>query len=470
MKVSQYIVYFKLVYFTIIPLLLALPACKKFVTVGTPSTLLVSKEVFSNDANANAAVAGMYSIMYQLNNTESTFAGLHLSIFSSLSADELTEPSFPQNPYLINNIPPTDPDISLMWQSCYTDIYNANAILEGLHASTGISPKAKSQYMGEAFFIRAFCHFYLTNLFGDVPLILTSDVSQTKQSEREPQQLIYKQIIRDLVQAQGLLVEDYSNSQGERVRANSWVAKAFLARVYLFTQNWEGAEAEANAIIDHRELFSLVGDLNSVFYKNSQEAIWQLESFGGDGHTQIGGLLNPKSTSTIPTYTLTQVQLNAFEAGDQRKLNWIKTYDIAGHSYSFPFKYKLSQANSGNTGEYDMVLRLAEQFLIRAEARVKQGTNIAGAISDLNTIRNRAGLPNYAGPQDSTAILAAILHERQVELFTEWGHRWLDIKRTFKANEILEPIKSRWNPLHVLYPLPSTELAKNQLLSQNAGY
>ena len=97
-----------------------------------------------------------------------------------------------------------------------------------------------------------------------------------------------------------------------------------------------------------------------------------------------------------------------------------------GHTnYFFPYKYKLTELSPVDT-EYNMVLRLAEVYLIRAEARAQQG-NITGAQADLDTVRARAGLAaTTAG--DLPSLLTAILHERQVELVAEWGHRWLDLE------------------------------------------
>jgi len=107
--------------------------------------------------------------------------------------------------------------------------------------------------------------------------------------------------------------------------------------------------------------------------------------------------------------------------------------------------------------------------LIRAEA-LMQLNIFDKAMDDLNKIRNRAGLSELTG-LDKTGLEAAILHERKYELFTEFGHRWFDLKRFQKAGEVLGPIKSNWNPDHLLFPLPLEELLANpNLKPQNDGY
>jgi starch-binding outer membrane protein, SusD/RagB family len=123
------------------------------------------------------------------------------------------------------------------------------------------------------------------------------------------------------------------------------------------------------------------------------------------------------------------------------------------------------------TAEYSTLLRLAEQYLIRSEARAQQN-NIAGAQQDINVIRARAGLTATTA-NDKASLLMAIEQERKVELFTEHGHRWLDLKRTGRAEVILAPIKgSNWQPTDVLYPIPQYQILNDPAMNnaQNPGY
>ncbi|MNS80528.1 SusD family protein [compost metagenome] len=114
-------------------------------------------------------------------------------------------------------------------------------------------------------------------------------------------------------------------------------------------------------------------------------------------------------------------------------------------------------------------MRLSEQYLIRAEVRAQQG-DLIGAKEDLDAIRNRAGLPQTtAGTKQE--ILDAILQERRWELFTEYGHRFFDLKRSGKIDAVLSITKTGWNTTDVLFPLPQNELSINpNLLPQNSGY
>jgi starch-binding outer membrane protein, SusD/RagB family len=110
---------------------------------------------------------------------------------------------------------------------------------------------------------------------------------------------------------------------------------------------------------------------------------------------------------------------------------------------------------------------------VRSEARAEQG-NLAGAAADLNLIRARAGL----GPTSAVTeqdLLTALLHERQVELFTELGHRWLDLKRTGHVDSVMSvvtPLKGggAWQSYQQLYPVAPGDIQSNPALTQNSGY
>jgi hypothetical protein len=114
-------------------------------------------------------------------------------------------------------------------------------------------------------------------------------------------------------------------------------------------------------------------------------------------------------------------------------------------------------------------LRLAEMYLIRAEARA-ENSDLSNAISDLDVIRSRAGLLTPTDPAITQSdLLDAIARERRLEMFAELGHRWLDLKRTDKANTILKD-KPNWSTYDQLYPIPFADIQANPSIKQNDGY
>jgi hypothetical protein len=239
---------------------------------------------------------------------------------------------------------------------------------------------------------------------------------------------------------------------------------ALLARAYLYRQRWSDAETAASAVIGSG-LYSL-DSLNNIFLASSNEAILQLTN-PGLTYTWDGYFL-AQAISSVPRYQLTPTLLNAFEPGDGRKTHWIKATTVSGTTYYSPYKYKVSGSTATTALELTTILRLTEQYLIRAEARAQQG-NTTDAATDLNIIRKRAGL----APTTATSaadLLAAIYHERQVELFSELGHRWLDVKRTGQADAVFGLDKSGWTSAATLYPIPYTDMQRDPYLTQNAGY
>ena len=236
-----------------------------------------------------------------------------------------------------------------------------------------------------------------------------------------------------------------------------------LARVYLYNGQWSLAEMEATKVINQSGLYSIVPDPNNVFLANSNEAILQFYT-NEQGYTLFALNVVPTGNAE-PNYTLNPILKNAFEPGDIRKSKWIDSTNYLGIVYTYPYKYKSKIADNS---EFDMVLRLAEQYLIRAEARAQEN-DISGAAQDLNVIRTRAGLPGTTAT-DKASLLLAIERERQVELFCEYGHRWLDLKRTNRATAVLGAEKPGWKSTDVLYPIPLSAISTNPKLSQNPGY
>lgn len=401
-------------------------------------------------------------------NNLNQFSNNYTTLYAGMAADELYyySPSL-RDEFVNNQITQANHNnlTQFFWEPAYKYIYSANLCIEQLNNSGSLSPQRKKSLIGESKFIRAFCYFYLTNLFGGVPLITTSDYRINATKPRSSQSDVYAQIISDLKDAQALLPYDYP-TEG-RLRPNKYVVEAFLARVYLFNEDWANAEALSTDVINSG-IYQLEPNLNDVFLKESKEAIWQLMPVNPSFNTYEGNAILPATNNDQPKYLLTNTLLNAFEIGDQRKVNWVASRVFASQTIYYPYKYKI-YGNSAPLTEYYMVLRLAEQYLIRSEARAHQD-NIPGAQDDINIIRNRAGLSNTMA-NSKASVLAAIEQERRIELFSEWGHRWFDLKRTGRADAILGALKpATWQPTDVLWPIPQNQINLNSNLTQNSGY
>jgi len=450
---------------TISCLLLATTSCQEFIDVGVPKTEITTATVFSSDASALATLSGVYSKMM----ASQSFTNGELERFTGIYADELINYSSNKErrqfatASLLNNNAIV---LRYFWAEAYAYILNSNAILEGVRNSSLLSTAVKNQLEGEALFIRAFCHFYLVNLFGDVPYVTSIDYEINSRIARMTTTEVYLHIIDDLKHSKDLMQPEFSLTDPERIRPGKFAVAALLARVYLYTGNWPLAEQEASSVID-ANTYSLT-ELENTFLATSPETIWQLRPVVPGTNTTQGILfiMSSSPASSLGAVSLTTNVMSTFEATDNRASNWIGTYQRSGVTYKFAYKYKVRYNDV--VSEYSIVLRLAEQYLIRAEARAQQN-KLVEAYADINTIRSRAGLID-APVSGKNALLTAIEKERVCELFTENGHRWLDLKRTHRATEILTPIKAGWQDTDLLFPIPDAERVINTNLTQNPGY
>ncbi|MDR6786061.1 hypothetical protein ABIE26_004469 [Pedobacter africanus] len=443
----------------------SLLSCKKFIEIDPPKNSLVPESVYQNPELATSVLLGIYQQMAA--SGFSSADNSSISTLCGLTADELIG----HNPVLQsayqNLIIPENQTIGGIWAGIYNRLYDANALIEGVTGSIAITPTLKAQLEGEAYFIRAYCYFYLINLFGDVPLILTSDYKANSASPKSSTDEIYEQIVKDLRLAENLLPENYPKT--ERVRPNKAVVQALLSRVFLYKSDWINAEKYSTLVINRTSTYKLVA-LDAIFLKNSLETIWQLMP-NANSNSRASFLLITGTAAPSQASLRADFATQAFEANDQRKVAWVKSMVANGVTYYYPYKYRALSSATPVT-EYTMVLRLAEQFLIRADARA-QLNNLTGAIEDVDLIRSRAVLPliKTTNPGISqTDLLNVIARERRVELFTESGDRWFNLKRSNRLNATLSGLKPNWKSNYVLFPIPFSEIRNNTNISQNEGY
>lgn len=459
----------------------SLVSCKKFVELDPPDDRLNYTTIFKTNATATSVLNGLYARIAETNNVLSSYTTTYLAF----AADELK--SFNVSPTLIytelyqNN---ANSRTEFYWNTTYSLIYNCNVAIEGVAASEGVTPELKQQLIGEAKFMRALLYHYLVNTYGKVPLVVSSDHRLYLRAKRAEVTEVYGQIIADLLDAQTKLSKDflmadaispYPAGTTERVRPSYWAATALLARAYLYTERWADAEAAASIVINNTSLFKPVAAA-SAFLKNTEETIFALEPVIANNFALFDArtfvLTTSVGTSTNPASISPQLA-EAFEANDLRRQYWLGSTTISGVPYLFSYKYKANTAAlAASKPEYLILLRIGEQYLIRAEARAQQN-NTGGAQADINVIRARAGLGDTPAAAAS-ALLDAVMKERQVELFCEQGHRWMDLKRTGRIDEVMKvatPLKGgTWESYKQLLPVPATEIAVDPALDQNFGY
>lgn len=446
-----------MVYVRIIILVFCLTSCRKLLTVPAADSEQSTDGVFSSDASADAAVADLYYNMGMY------YSGNLLSVINGMTADEGSTLNTYYQRYLNNSIPSDDPQMNQIWNTYYKVIYRCNAVLEGLSAPNGLTTVKVLQWQGEAKFMRALCYYYLINCWGDVPYITTTDVKQTAKAYRSPADSIIVWMQQELQSAINLLPEVVPG--GERVRAGKDAAMMLMARICLQSEQSPAAEFYATQVINSGRYRLCVQD--SAFLYNSPQAILQI--WNDNGFTWPGQLFIPLE-GDASYYPLSADLMAAFETGDLRKTAWTRSFTYGGNTWYYPFKYKQRATTTDEKREYLMVFRLAELYLLRAEARARQ-ENYTDAIADLNVIRAVAGLDPLDANHTRTSCLAAVEQERRVELFCEWGDRWLTLQRMGTINNVLGTLKPGfWKDWAALYPIPQQELDKDPNLTQNPGY
>lgn len=457
-----------------------LPGCRKLIEVDLPIDKSTAEAVYDNKSSAVAAMTGVYAAL--INNSFGSYAAGAdgMPVISSVLSDDLLASSWVfvdenRNEILFSGI------MNDIWDHAYKKaIYPLNSLIEGMAASTRLPASVKKILTAEAKFMRGLSYLMLVNLYGDVPLVLSTDFNVNRNIPRSSTTLIYDQILSDLTQAHedlspDFLAADLLTVTPDRIRPTKAAAAALLARVYLYKGEWDKAEAMATEVINDPK-FSLLTDLDEVFLANSQEAIFQLHS----NNAGFEGKNTPDARFFLPMWgeppmVISPMLKDVFEANDKRYTSWTKTITLGVVDFIVPYKYKAG-ADAPTHVENTMVFRLGEQYLIRAEARAWQDkiTGAGSAAADVDAIRSRAGLTPTSATTKAT-MLEAIAKERRTELFCE-GHRWPDLKRTGEIDNVMEvatPLKGgTWEPHKALLPIPYGEFRLNPALRghQNPGY
>lgn len=339
------------------------------------------------------------------------------------------------------------------WEEAYDGINRVNGLLEAIPNVSELSSSQQTTYRGEALFIRALLYSVLARYHGDVPLVLTASrgVSSESLVTRTPVAEVREQIIADLAEAATLLPATLV--QG---RATQYAANALAARVNLDAGNYTEARDLATSVIDGP--FDLVDDYQTIWTtKNSDEAIFELQFRVGNTNS-LAYWYFPQTLGGRLGYAPTAEYYSAFSPGDERRDATIK---VTEDGQRYAAKYFRVAAEDDNV----VVLRLAEMYLIRAEANAQLGAPAATVRADINMVRNRAGvadLPDTVVSEED--LLMAILDERRLEFGYE-GQRFFDLRRLGMAQSVLG-----LNAERLLWPIPQAEREVNPSLTQNPGY
>lgn len=454
---------------------LMLGGCDDMLDIDDPTDRLSADAAYSSVDGIKAAEAGLYTENFQSNSLYWQLVDLYFPMFS----DEVTSSLLASwIPYYSNDYGPSTGMMQTFWLNAYKSIYISNDFLTRIAGTTLIDATTLRAYEGEAKYFRAYCYMLLTGMYGDVPLVLTNDYSVAATLPRAPQADVYAQIEADLKSAQEGL-RGFGNS---KTHITEYAATALLARAYLYEGKWQAAADEASKLIPTADGGQGEGGfkleaIGKVFKSSSEEAISQLNSEGLMGSGRYVGYASITSmwlpSGPITLCKLTDTLVDDLKADPQdKRMSWIDSVGTGSRKSYYPCKYKnKSTPSSTDDYEYFVYLRLAEQYLIRAEANARLG-NTAAAVADLNVIRQRAGVAALGTSLGQDELLLAIEEERRKELFCEQGHRWFDLARTGRADAVYSRLdyKTGWKSYKTLMPVPEKEILGNPNLTQNPGY
>lgn len=371
-------------------------------------------------------------------------------------------------------------------------INNTNIIISGVNDAPG-DAALKQRVLGEAHFLRALMYFDLSRVYGYEPgkevngynksVILrttpTLGFSDADFKARSTNREVYNLIISDLQTAINLL-PTAAIGNANVFRANKGAAQALLARVFLYDSKFAEAEAMATQAMatfgltdagaglltpaNYVQAFSTAPNPESLFEIEIRSVDWSTVDGVNNSVCSLSANVFPSAQFIV---TATPELLASYETGDIRRATWTETTRSGASGPVFRSNKWL-----GHKGDFLQnlpILRGAELYLIRAEARFRTG-NAGGSRADVNALRSRRGLAAVDAGLAGDALFNQIMKERRQEFALE-GHRWFDLKRnglTISKSSRFEPVP--YSDYRLLSPIPNDELQLNKLLEQNPGY
>jgi hypothetical protein len=484
----------KIIKYTLaLSLVLLFASCEKFLDIKpTGNSLFIEQAgdtIFKTGNDVEAALSAVYG------DFQNEYWQLDYFVNGDAQSDDAyagadNPANFQIDEYMLIS---TNSNISRDWAYLYQTIGKANLVINNVDITPdpSLSEQRRREIKGEAMFVRAFIYFQAVQLWGDVPLQLkeVTSISAAELDEIYPQLYperksmaeVYAQIIQDLEYA----AENVKAVQQHKGYATRGAANAVLAKVYatMDTKDYSKVVEYCDAVINSG--YSLLPEYDMLWNnqnENSAESIFEVNYEGTPSNANWGASMF-RGTDWKKFNTPSNDLVKAFNDENDliRKNSSISFENVTGKwsdanwpAASYPFTYKYRIITWPSAQNY-ILIRLADIILLKAEALNEMG-DVNGAAQLVNQIRSRVDLPNTTATTQESMRLA-IEKERRLELAFE-GHRWFDLKRTGRAIEVINNAigpdgnKYGYNLTQngLLWPIPQSELDKNELLTQNPGY
>lgn len=443
----------KIQYILLTAISLSTVSCSDFLD-QKPDNYISDAAVIQTLSSAKAALNGAYHDLA----SSSYYGGQYFDAGVNLAADNVTWTGslnyyydFDTHQYSAEN-----QLLSYAWYAIYATVNQTNQVIDKVTVLNDGSESERRRIIAEATVIRSLAFFDLARTWGNIPVVkqATSSPTQFDGVKQTKAKDVYQLVVDDVL----AIYNDLSESS-DRVHVTRSAADAFLARVYLYLEQWDKAEQYASKVIDNGN-YALGTIQDLIDNKETAESIWELAYSSSFTNQQSTYWRSPDQGGRHewgPSKELVQLLADPTVGGDR------KAFYQDFSSAQVPDYFVGTLYHRSTLDDDVIIFRLAEQYLIRAEARANQ-QNVSGALSDLNIIRRRANISEIVDVASTQELLNLIADERRVELALE-PHRWFDLIRTGKAESVLG-IKT----YQTIFPIPYNDIQADKDLVQNDNY
>lgn len=483
-------------------------SCSKDFLDLSPTTNTNSGNAYNSAKDLNNAITGAYNVFYQ------EYYQWDYILLGDMRSDNAYAgggQDIATTPYDNLTIQPGNQRMEFDWAQLYLGIGRCNIILDKITSVTDPAldlNDTRKKIIGQASFLRAYHYYHLVKTWGGVPIELHSNSTDPSKTNlpRSTEKEVYDQIVKDLEVAIANLPDKFSDDNTEnKVRATKGAANALMAQVWAqrSDRDYSKVITYCDAVINSN-VYSLMPNYADLFdgnhYMNDESILeiafktdpnWITSNWGTALFNEVGdGFQNycVPSKDLVNLYDSQNdtIRKNANILFRTANLyadeNWNPCNDSAT---AVPYNFKEKHPNGWNGGDHLYLMRLADIILLKAEAQNETG-DLSGAITNVNLIRNRVGLPAISAATKEE-MRTKILDERRMELAFE-GHRFDDLVRNgifvSTMNNLKEykftcdngtpsaPILINYNATmeKELCPIPQNERDRNPNIIQNPGY
>ncbi|MEX6689295.1 RagB/SusD family nutrient uptake outer membrane protein [Danxiaibacter flavus] len=466
-----------------------------------PYSSIFTESFYKTASDAEAALTAAYGPLTGLYFTAATcvpdFSADQIYPRPVVGRDTYTLFSYDQNYTTQKSFSRQNESAQQIWESCYSGIEKANWVLYKV-PSTNMDEARRDVILGEAFYLRAFYMWMLTKNFRDIVIKTSPSISiDSAIIGKSPQADVFKQIFADLDQAVNKL-PDYAPGI-QKGRPSKQVAQALYAKAALYAENWTLALEKAKDVLNANK-YALMQNVKDVFDVSKEdvarlENMWafECESTSPGFGTQIISLYGPRN-SDGPQFSATsfgsafvyQSFFNSFDPSDKRRqlldTNYINKQgqtvaqkDITPITTQGVLLKKYMDPVAPSNAVNIPILRLADVYLIAAEAEARQNGATTNAYGYIKVVRDRAGLPDLTPGLSKEQFVDAVLQERSWEFFGE-GDRWYDLTRTNTFIKVTTAAVNNVFPVrnpqsrNRYFPIPLDEINANPKLEQNPDW